>query len=104
MITQDKLTPTFSIHKCYAAPSFLDVDYVINDLGYLSECKASFIVQPIYRPAYNCTDWYLVNPSRNYSCKISVFNNHSDLEGLVEYLNKKPYENFLKLKDYGLIK
>ena len=105
MITPEKLVPRFSIHKrpCYEAPQFIDVDYIINDLGYLSECKESLLVQSIYKPLYNCTDWYLLNQSKNYSWVLTVFNNHSDLEGLVEYLNKEPYENILRLKAYGLI-
>ena len=79
------------------------MQYVFNDLGYLSEGEELFLVKSIWKPAYNSTTFYL-SSCNDKQCEITVFNNKNDLDGLIEHLNEKPYDAFLRLKAYGLIK
>lgn len=104
MITPEKLIPRFSLLELPTPTGIcgIVVNYVINDLGYLSEWEEKILVNSIYNPALNCTNYYLSN--KVAQCMITVLNNNNDFEGLVEHLNEVPYESVLRLKAYGLIK
>ena len=104
MITPKELVPRFSISKIPLPPGLqaIEVKYIINDLGYLSEWEEKLLVKSIYVAARNSTNYYLSN--KNRQCMITIFNNNNDLEGLIEYLNEEPYDTVLRFKAFGLIK